>query len=318
MSFTESISNAFSKATFELKKNGPDILVVAGVIGSVAATVLACVATTKMPKVLDEHEKKLKEIDERYSEKEVFSEKEKNKEIASVYAKTTWQVVKLYSLSAFVEAASLASIIGSHKMMGDRNIANALAAKDALAGLALAKESLKQYRDKVREKIGDEEESKLWNSKDARVDPNKAPEVKENYEELKKKEKNPAKIGPYARIFDAGNEGWDPNPEMTLFYLRCIESQANNLLQSRGHLFLNDVYDLLGYPRTRMGQFVGWIDNPNDPKRHCHVDFGLYDVHDRLKSAFVNGYEQNVILEFNVDGVIVNDIPDEKYDEYLK
>ena len=40
------------------------------------------------------------------------------------------------------------------------------------------------------------------------------------------------------------------------FFLEAQKNYANELLKFRGFLFLNDVYDMLGYARTKTGQFT--------------------------------------------------------------
>ena len=42
------------------------------------------------------------------------------------------------------------------------------------------------------------------------------------------------------------------------FFLEAQNNYANELLKFRGFLFLNDVNDMLGYARTKTGQFLGW------------------------------------------------------------
>ena len=77
------------------------------------------------------------------------------------------------------------------------------------------------------------------------------------------------------------------------------------MLKSRGHLFLNEVYDLLDIPRSKAGQVVGWVYNKNNNvKGDNYVDFNIYDITDKAKRSFVNGYERTILLDFNVDGVI--------------
>ena len=86
-------------------------------------------------------------------------------------------------------------------------------------------------------------------------------------------------------------------------FLRKQQEWANELLKSRGHVFLNEVYDMLGIPRTKSGQIVGWVYNSNDEYSDNYIDFGVYDGGARSR-AFVNGYEKAILLDFNVDGVI--------------
>ena len=107
----------------------------------------------------------------------------------------------------------------------------------------------------------------------------------------------------YARVFDKTSIMWDHNGEVNRHFLKAQQSFANDLLKFNGHLFLNEVYDLLGMPRTKAGAIVGWIYNSENGDGY--VDFGL----DRPGAArFVNGYVSTVILDFNVDGPIADKI----------
>ena len=92
-------------------------------------------------------------------------------------------------------------------------------------------------------------------------------------------------------------------------FLTNQQSHANDLLRANGYLFLNDVYEMLGFQKTRAGQQVGWIYDPdNNSESDNYVDFGIYDVHKKGSREFVNGYESAIILDFNVDGPIMNKV----------
>ena len=117
---------------------------------------------------------------------------------------------------------------------------------------------------------------------------------------------DPNTICDYARIWYEGNPGWSKDPQHNLIYLKHIQRQANDLLQSRGHLFLNEVYDMLGFPRIADGQEIGWIYDEKHPIGDNFVDFGIYvNGDDEAKRNFVNGYERSVLIDFNHDGNIM-------------
>ena len=84
------------------------------------------------------------------------------------------------------------------------------------------------------------------------------------------------------------------------------QNYANDTLKARGYLFLNEVYDMLGIPRTKAGQVVGWIYDEKHPIGDNFVDFGIVDVNNERSRAFMNGYERSIILDFNVDGNILD------------
>lgn len=122
-----------------------------------------------------------------------------------------------------------------------------------------------------------------------------------NVEETKKE--SVVAVSQYARFFDETCAPWSKESEFNLMFLKTQEGYANGLLKSKGYLFLNDVYDMLGMPRTKTGQCVGWVYDENNPIGDNYVDFGIYE--DR-NSNFVNGYEKSVLLDFNVDGIILD------------
>ena len=110
----------------------------------------------------------------------------------------------------------------------------------------------------------------------------------------------------YARIYDDGCYGWSKDPAANLQVLKKTQAFANQKLKEQGFLFLNDVYKMLNILPTKAGQVVGWIYDEKNPIGDNYVDFGLYDIHDERKRAFINGIERNVILDFNVDGNILD------------
>ena len=113
-------------------------------------------------------------------------------------------------------------------------------------------------------------------------------------------------VSQYARIFDDSCVGWTRDPEYNMNFLKNQQKYCNDKLKAKGHLFLNDVYDLLGLPRTTAGTMVGWVYNEEKPIGDNFVDFGLFDSNDERNSDFINGYRNTAILDFNVDGNILN------------
>jgi hypothetical protein len=86
-------------------------------------------------------------------------------------------------------------------------------------------------------------------------------------------------------------------------FIKAQERYANDLLKAKKRVFLNEVYEMLGLPRTKAGQIVGWVYNPENSKGDNYIDFGLYS--DNLSySDYVNGFDQAILLDFNVDGNI--------------
>lgn len=114
-----------------------------------------------------------------------------------------------------------------------------------------------------------------------------------------------ASVSQYARIFDDSCPAWNRDAEYNLLFLKEQQTFATDLLRSRGYLFLNEVYDMLGFPRSKAGQVVGWVYDEKNPIGDNKVDFRIFD---ERNSLFVNGYERSVLLDFNVDGCILDKI----------
>lgn len=62
---------------------------------------------------------------------------------------------------------------------------------------------------------------------------------------------------------------------------------------------------MLGIARTNAGQVVGWIYCEKNPVGDNYVDFGIYNLQNE---GFVNGNERSILLDFNVDGIILDKI----------
>lgn len=63
----------------------------------------------------------------------------------------------------------------------------------------------------------------------------------------------------YSRFFDENNRLWMKDNVMNRFTLNNQRKYIYDLLATRGYLFLNEAYDMLGFSRTKNGQLVGWI-----------------------------------------------------------
>lgn len=299
-------SRLVGKASLQLKKHSPEILMVAGVVGTVASTVLACKATTKVSKILEEKNNTLDTIHNGVKNGEIngveYTEQDSKKDLTIVYTQTGIKLAKLYAPAIVVGTLSITSIVAGHQILKKRNLALA-------AAYAVVDKGFKDYRKRVVERFGEDLDKELrYNIKAKEVEEiivdengNQAIE-KKMVKELDKDAVS--KNSEYARFYDDGNDEWSKDPEFNLMYLRRQQEYANEVLKSRGHLFLNEVYDMLGIPRSKAGQVVGWIYDEKNPNGDNYVDFGIYDLDDERKRAFVNGYERSILLDFNVDGVI--------------
>lgn len=300
----KSAGRAFSKVNIKVQKHSPEILVGLGIVGAVASAVLACKATTKASDILEESKEKVHQIHQVASNESIdddmYSEEDKNRDLALVYVQTGVEFVKLYGPAIALGAVSIASILMSHNILRKRNVALA-------AAYTAIDHSFKDYRKRVIDKFGKEIDRELkYNIKAKKIE-----ETVVDEDGKEKKVKNAVSViegiegySDYARFFDDGCRNWEKDPEYNLMFLRAQQQYANDLLVSRGHLFLNEVYDMLDIPRTKAGQVVGWVYNPENPVGDNYVDFGIYDIRRQENRDFVNGYERSILLDFNVDGNI--------------
>lgn len=303
-SIMTTLTRSLSRSGLKLKKHGPEILLVAGIVGAVTSAVMACKATLKANDIVEESRTQIDtihEVSENPEMAEKYSEEDKKKDLAIVYTQTAVKFIKLYGPSVLLGVASLGCMVGSNRILNKRNVALA-------AAYATVDKGFKEYRGRVIERFGKELDKELrYNIKaqefeKVTVDDNGNETVTTETVEVA----DPNHYSPYAIIFDDGNTGWDKDPELTKFFLIQQQNYANDLLKSRGHLFLNEVYDMLGAKRTKAGAQVGWVYDEKNESGDNFVDFGIFDINNPKARDFVNGYERVIILDFNVDGVILD------------
>ena len=290
-----------SSTQYQVKKHSPEILMVAGIAGTIVGTVLACKATTKVSEIIEEKNKNIEDVHTCLEEKpDEYTEEDSKKDLTIIYAQTGVKLFKLYAPAIGVMALSFASIITGHKVLKKRNIAIA-------AAYAAIDKGFKQYRKNVIKEFGEDVDQQMrfgLKSKEIKKKDKDGKTVKET-EYYIDPDANPLdNISEYARFFDAASSNFAKDPEYNMMFLRRQQDYANEMLKSRGHLFLNEVYDLLDIPRSKAGQVVGWVyDKNGNTKGDNYVDFGLYR-NDQGTRRFINGLEYNILLDFNVDGVI--------------
>lgn len=301
-------SRLLGNASLQIRKHSPEILMVAGVVGTVASTVLACKATLKVNEILEEKKNTIDAIHTCLENETIeYAEEDSKKDLTILYAQTGIKLVKLYAPAVILGALSITSIVAGHKILKKRNLALA-------AAYAVVDKGFKDYRKRVVERFGEELDKELrYNLKAKEIE--EVVKDKDGNEKVEKKvvnvvdNENPLNgVSEYAKFFDEVSTNWSKDPEYNLMFLRRQQDWANEKLKATGYLFLNEVYDMLGIPRTQAGQVVGWIYDKKNPNGDNYVDFGIYDVHSEAKRGFVNGVERSILLDFNVDGVIYDKI----------
>lgn len=299
-------SRTFHKIGFKLKKHSPEILIVAGVVGTVASTVMACKATTKLSGILEDAQNDIDVIHDAIAHPEDLPEEytvdDSKKDLAIVYVQTGLKVAKLYAPAVILGTLSLTSIVTSNNILRKRNIALATAYSGVLS-------DFKGYRSRVVERFGKDLDRELKYDIKAKEIESTVIDEKTGKEKTVKETVSvvdPNTIHDTSRIWYEGNPNFTKDPVANLAFLKQQQNYFSERLKARGVLFLNEVYEGLGFNMTAEGAQIGWIYDAKNPIGDNFVDFGIYDIHDNQKIAFVNGDERAVLLEFNHDGYILN------------
>lgn len=293
----KSVNGVASKAVMKLKKHSPEILVVAGIAGTVVSAVLACKATTKVAEILDETKGTLDTIHEGMETGAIngqeYTTEDGKKDTVVVYAQTGMKLAKLYAPAIILGTLSITSILASNNILRKRNVALG-------AAYAAIDKSFKEYRGRVIERFGEQVDTELKYGIKAKkfeeieVDP-------ETGEEKKVKKTvmvaDPNLQSDYAVYFDSKSRNYETNPDYNRMFLKAQQAFANDKLQTRGHLFLNEVLDDLDLPRTPAGQIVGWTKDGPDG----YVNFRIVEVERETEDG---RHEPALLLDFNVEGNI--------------
>lgn len=293
----KSVGCVMNKAVMKLKKHSPEILIAAGIAGAVASAVMACKATTKVGKILDETKETLdvihKGVETGAVNDQEYTPEDGKKDTAIVYIHVCKQFVKLYGSSVIIGTLSILSILASNNILRKRNAALG-------AAYAAIDKSYKEYRRRVIDRFGEQVDHELkYNIKakqfeEIEIDPETGKEKK-----VKKtvQVSDPNLQSDYACYFDEKSRNYEANNDYNLMFLKAQEAYANDKLQARGHLFLNEVYDDLDLPRTPAGQIVGWTKDGPDG----YVNFRIIEVE---RETADGQHEPAILLDFNVDGNI--------------
>lgn len=253
------ITRSINQSILKTKKNSPHIFFGAGIIASITSTVLACRATLKLEDVLDEIEEQFDAIEYDCN----HTDEELNRLYWGARIQGAKKLVKLYGPTVLMELVAIACMSGSHIQMTKKN-------SMLMAALVAVSKGHDEYRDQIVEE---------------------EPEIRSEISLVDKSEWNA-----FTRIFDETCQSYHKDVEINRQFLHFCQSRANVMLRTKGVVFLNDVYDMLGYERTREGHVYGWVyggDGLNE------IDFGIFEGQN---SRFINGLERAVVLNFNVDG----------------
>lgn len=294
----KNVNSAASKVITKIKKHSPEILIVVGVVGTVASAVIACKATTKVNRIIDDAKDDIDKVHAATENcvteaGETYSTEDSKKDLVIIYAQTGVKLAKLYAPAVILGTLSISSILASNNILRKRNVALG-------AAYAAIDKSFKDYRGRVIERFGEQVDTELKYGikakkfEEVEVDPETGKEKKVKKTVMVA---DPNLQSDYAVYFDNKSRNYETNQDYNYMFLKAQQQFANDKLQTRGHLFLNEVLDDLDLPRTSAGQIVGWTKDGPDG----YVNFRIVEVDRETEDG---RHEPSLLLDFNVEGNI--------------
>lgn len=297
-------SQILVKTKLGIKKHSPEILVVTGIGTGIVAAIIACKQTIKANNIIAEAQKNLQNIEDAKelaaNNEAEYTEENEQADRKYIAIQTTVGMVKTYALPVGLGILSITCILAGHHILKKRNVALA-AAYSALST------DFMNYRKRVTDKYGKDVDFMLKNGLEKQIIANKVidpetGEVKETKEEALTYEGD--KLSQYARVFDeVGSTQWTPSADHNRAFLLMEQNYFNERIRTRGYIFLNEVYERLGFRPTKAGSVVGWVYQNAD---YEGIDFGIFTAHTQKAAEFLEGAEPSIILDFNVQGDILS------------
>lgn len=287
----QSLTRFMGRSGLVLKQHSPEILLAAGIIGGIAAAVLAAKVTQKAREAVEEIKQEADAIIT--APDTVGTEQERNQALGMVYIRGGLKVTKLYAPAIGLGVLSISALLASHGIMTRRQT-SLIAAYNAVS------EAYAQYRKHVIDEQGEDVDLRYRNGT--------------AWEEvIDEEDGQPTKVAvaggrsgsPYAVLFDDKSREWRNDAQLNRFFLKSQQNAANDKLKYQGHLFLNEVYDMLGLPRTSAGAIVGWVATTNDnsvtaPDNEWEgdgfVDFDIENINNGPAKDFSRGGDRKSVV----------------------
>lgn len=283
------VTSKVGRQLLTVRKHSPVILFTFGIVGVVGTVVLASKATLNLSDVLEETDQEIEKI--KVSEDRDYSDEERDRDILKAKLRGGLKVAVMYTPATVLGVVSIASLSGAHLVLSRRNLA-------VTAAYAALDRGYREFQKRVEETYGPEKAREL---RLGLVDREIVEETEEGPVVRTIKGVGPNGLSSYAVLFSRDtSSSWSPEFMRNQLFLQCQQNYANDLLNSRGYIFLNEVLTFLGLPITKAGQAVGWFKGNGDD----HVDFGFFDGDSHAGMLFASGQENSIWLDFNVDGVI--------------
>lgn len=301
---SDSVSRKVAGQVLLARKHSPTILFGVGIVSMVGSTVLACNATLKLEKVLDQIEKdtdRIVEVKEgldsgRVKTSATYSDEEVAEDIRLTRIQGMVKVAKLYAPSIILGGVGIVCLTKSHSILKERNLA-------LTAAYLAVDQAFQKYRERVIDRFGEELDRELrYDFQEVEIIDDETGKLSTGYIA------GDGDPGQYARWFTKGaTSQWNPPhlEEYNWLFLRQQQNWCNDMLHSRGYVFLNEVYGALGLSHTTAGQVVGWVYVPENENGDNMIDFQCWDQQENPQ-GFNIGQEGAILLDFNVDGPVMH------------
>ena len=318
MDIKQAVANnrTISKVSRKAYKAAPTVAFVAGAIGSVATLYLMWRTARKHDEVVSDA---MDIIEEVHDKKPIEGEEnedalpigEYRKALIKAYIQAGFKLGKLYAPVALAEVASVSLMSLGYGKLNNRYLST-------LATCSVLEREYARYRQKVIDNLGEDVDHQFrFGLKDkelevADLDKDGNPKFDKNGVAKTKKVKQSVLedemegYSGYARIFDKQHcknfDGDEQTGMATSWFNREFLQKQENYFNMCLHyrpthtVFLNEVYEALGYAPTKEGQVVGWHYDPDYPIGDNKIMFVPVEFFDEKYQA------KSVILDFNVDG----------------
>lgn len=299
------VTTTFNVIGLALKKHSPELLAVASGVGTLAAVVLACKATTKAGAILEEHKAQIEQIhevkdNEEYSEE--YTDKDYKKDLTLVYSKTIVKLGKLYGPAILSTVGAILCLFAAVSILKKRNAALASTCAALLS-------SFSNYRQRVKDRFGEDVEWEIANDIHEVEETYVETDKKGNEKEKTKKVKLPGGLAsPFAFVFDPSNPNWTGDRDIDLCWLTAQQRYQNDLLRAEKLRFNNEIWYDMQFPRTQEGAMMGFVYCKNNPNGDNEIDFGIRKDSKNFLDWY-SGKNDFLILELNSDGYVYDKLP---------
>ena len=311
----ENIVKTACKAKIMAMAKSPEILLAGGIASIVGGTVVAIVKTSEADDAMDEFNRNIDRIKEtieaankKDNPEQFYPVEQQQKDYRFIYGHMIMTMAKIYLPVIILETFGIFMICKSHSILNKRNASLA-------AAYASLMSSFNEYRKRVRDKYGDEEEQRIYYGYQENTTLEKITSENGITSEAEKKEVTYNPLSPFSILISQDTSDlWDKDPYITWSNLKIKQRELNDILwckkfsnPKKAFITFNEVAKTLGVEeRPEWATFVIYRDEKNPDKINFGLDNKNVDQNVALH-RFLNRLEPNVWIDIRPDGNICDD-----------